>query len=77
MVQKKDGSHRFCVDYRQLNAVTKLGTYPLPRVDDLLDQLGESRFFTTGQRLLADPGSTRSKGICSTSWPVRISSYAF
>ena len=47
MVRKKDGSHRFCVDYRQLNAVTKLDTYPLPRVDDLLDQLGESRFFTT------------------------------
>ena len=47
MVRKKDGSHRFCVDYRQLNAVTKLDTFPLPRVDDLLDQLGESRFFTT------------------------------
>ena len=47
MVRKKDGSHRFCVDYWQLNAVTKLDTYPLPRVDDLLDQLGESRFFTT------------------------------
>ena len=40
MVRKKDGSHRFCVDYRELNSVTKLDTYPLPRVDDLLDQLG-------------------------------------
>ena len=42
MVRKKDGSFRFCIDYRQLNEVTKLDTYPLPRVDDLLDQLGES-----------------------------------
>ena len=40
MVRKKDGSHRFCVDYRHLNAVTKTDTYPLPRLDDLLDQLG-------------------------------------
>ena len=47
MVRKKDSSHRFCVDYRQLNAVTKLDTFPLPRVDDLLDQLGDARFFTT------------------------------
>ena len=47
MVRKRDGSHRFCVDYRELNSVTKLDTYPLPRVDDLLDQLGESRFFST------------------------------
>ena len=47
MVRKRDGSHHFCVDYRELNSVTKLDTYPLPRVDDLLDQLGESRFFST------------------------------
>ena len=47
MVRKKDGTHRFCVDYRQLNAVTKADTYPLPRIDDLLDQLGECKYFTT------------------------------
>ena len=47
MVRKKDGSHLFCVDYRQLNSLTKLDTYLLPRVDDLLDQLGDSRFFNT------------------------------
>ena len=47
MVRKKDGSHRFCIDYRQLNSVTKADTYPLPRIDDLLDQLGCCKFFST------------------------------
>ena len=46
MVKKKDGTHRFCIDYRQLNAVTKADTYPLPRIDDLLDQLGQCHYFT-------------------------------
>jgi len=47
MVRKKDGTLRFCVDYRHLNQITKKDTFPLPRVDDLLDQLGESRYFST------------------------------
>ena len=48
MVRKKDGTHRFCIDYRELiNAVTVPDTFPLPWIDDLLDQLGQSRFFST------------------------------
>ena len=47
LVRKKDGTLRFCVDYRGLNSVTKLDQFPLPRIDDLLDQLGRPRFFTT------------------------------
>ena len=47
MVRRWNGSHRFYIDYRQLNAVTKADTYPLLQIDDLLDQLGESRLFST------------------------------
>ena len=47
LVRKKDGSLRFCIDYRHLNLVTKPDVFPLPRMDDLLDQLGQSKFFST------------------------------
>ena len=39
MVRKKDGSLRFCVDFRQLNAATVKDAHPLPRIDDLLNAL--------------------------------------
>lgn len=44
----KDGSikYRFCVDYRALNAVTKLEAYPIPNIVDTLDSLGQSRIFS-------------------------------
>ena len=47
LVKKKDGSYRFCVDYRKLNLVTKQDAYPLPRVDDLLDSLNNNKLFST------------------------------
>ena len=47
LVRKRDGSHRFCIDYRGLNAVTKADSYPLPRIEDLLDQLGQSAYFSS------------------------------
>ena len=37
---------RFCVDYCKLNAVTKADTFPLPHIDDLLNQLGQARYFS-------------------------------
>ena len=47
MVREKDGTHRFCVDYRRLNTHTQADLFPIPRIDDLLDQLGDSKYFTT------------------------------
>ncbi|UYV68116.1 hypothetical protein LAZ67_5003095 [Cordylochernes scorpioides] len=47
LVRKKDGSLRFCVDYRRLNKITKKDVYPLPRIDDALDTLSGSRYFPT------------------------------
>jgi hypothetical protein len=44
-VLKKDGTQRLCVDYRALNAVTIKNKYPLPQIDDLMDQLRQAKFF--------------------------------
>ena len=47
VVRKKDGSARCCIDYRQLNAVTKKDRYPLPRTDSCLDSMNGSKWFST------------------------------
>eukprot|EP00794_Sanderia_malayensis_P015652 gene15652-biopygen13346 len=47
LVKKKDGTYRFCIDYRKVNLVTKTDAHPLPRVDDLLDSLSNNTYFST------------------------------
>nr|GFC73309.1 RNA-directed DNA polymerase homolog [Tanacetum cinerariifolium] len=45
-VKKKDGSMRLCIDYRELNRITIRNRYPLPRIDDLFDQLQGAKYFS-------------------------------
>ncbi|PIK40687.1 hypothetical protein BSL78_22442 [Apostichopus japonicus] len=47
LVTKKNGSTRFCVDYRRLNDITIKDSYPLPRIDDSLDALSGAKWFST------------------------------
>ena len=58
LVRKKSGELRFCIDYRKLNQIKRNDAYPLPRVDDLLDSVGNAKYFTT-KRLLANSSSPR------------------
>ena len=47
LVQKEDGTLRFCINYRKLNAITRKDAYPNPRIDDTLNTLAGSTWFTT------------------------------
>jgi hypothetical protein len=46
LVPKKNGTWHMCVDFRALNKITVKNCYPLPRIDDFLDQLKDAKYFT-------------------------------
>lgn len=46
IVKKKDGTPRFCVDYRKINSITEKDVYPLPRIDEIIEQLSQSGWYT-------------------------------
>ena len=47
MVKKKDGSLRFCCDFRKLNDVTRFDSYPLPRISEVISTLEGAKVFST------------------------------
>jgi len=46
LIPKSDNTIRFCIDYRRLNAVTVPDAFPMPRIDDLIDKVGNAKFLT-------------------------------
>ena len=46
LVPKPDNTYQFCTDFRQVNALTKSDSYPIPRVDDCIDQIGCSQYIS-------------------------------
>ncbi|XP_069089507.1 uncharacterized protein [Pleurodeles waltl] len=47
LVPKPDGSVRFCIDFRKLNELSLFDTYPIPRVDEVLEKIGQARYMST------------------------------
>ncbi len=77
-VKKEDGSMRMCVDYRSLNEVTIKNKYPLPRIDDLFDQLKGAKLFSkidlrSGYHQL----KIRTEDIPKTAFSTRYGLYEF
>nr|GEU98114.1 hypothetical protein [Tanacetum cinerariifolium] len=77
-VKNKDGSMRLCIDYHELNRVTIRNCYPLPRIDDLFDQLQGTKFFSkfdlrSGYQQL----QVKEQDIPKTSFCTRYGHYEF
>ncbi|GJU34529.1 putative reverse transcriptase domain-containing protein, partial [Tanacetum coccineum] len=77
-VKKKDGSFRMCIDYRELNKLTIKNRYPLPRIDDLFDQLqGSSVYSKIDLRSGYHQLRVREKDIPITAFRTRYGHYEF
>ena len=64
-VPKPDGSMRMCIDYRELNKVTQKNKYPMPRIDDLMDNLGGAKYFSS----LDLTSGYHQLGLQASDWP--------
>ncbi|GKA02082.1 putative reverse transcriptase domain-containing protein [Tanacetum coccineum] len=77
-VKKKDGSFRMCIDYRELNKLTVKNRYPLPRIDDLFDQLqGSSVYSKIDLRSGYHQLRVRDEDIPKTAFKMRYGHYKF
>ena len=79
LVRKIDGSTRFCVDFRKVNAdCTRKDAQPLPRIDDTLDALGGARYFSTIDlasgywQVAVNPGDKEKNCVYNPIWPLAV-----
>ncbi len=78
LVSKPDGTFRPCTDFRKINAVTKPDSFPLPRMEDCVDQVGSARYVSKFDLLKGYwqvPLSVRAREICSFVTPSGLYSY--
>ena len=82
LVTKKDGTPRFCIDYRKFNKVTRKDAHPLPRIDDTLDALAGSKWFSTIDlacgywQVEVDPADREKNRFYNTIWFASILCHA-
>ena len=77
-MKKKDGSMRLCIEYRELNKVTVRNKYPLPRIDDLFDQLrGACVFSKIDLRSEYHQLRVKSEDVPKTTFRTRYGHYEF
>ena len=78
LVPKPDNTQRFCTDYRKVNSITKPDSYPLPRMDDCVDQVGSAKFISKFDLLKGYwqvPLSQRAREISAFVTPAGLYSY--
>lgn len=78
LVKKKDGTLRFCTDYRKLNAITKPHSFPLPRIKDCMDQVGTAKYLSKFDLLKGYwqvPLTERAREITAFNTPDAVYSY--
>ena len=77
-VKMKDGTFRLCIDYRELNKITIKNKYPLPRIDDMMDQLRGAKVFSKiDMRSFYHQLRIREEDIPKTAFRTRYGHYEF
>ena len=78
LIPKPDGTYQFCTDYRKVNAVTKTNTFPLPRIEDCIDRVGNAKFISKFDLLKGFwqvPLTSRAKEISAFATPEGLYQY--